>query len=43
VFSTIEAVLFLGEQFTTVHLISGLLVIGGLVIANITTKAFKAS
>lgn len=43
VFSTVEAVLFLGEQFTTVHLISGLLVIGGLVIANITTKAFNRS
>lgn len=41
VFSTIEAVLFLDEQFTSIHLISGLLVIGGLVIANITTKTFK--
>jgi len=35
VFSTIEAVLFLGETFTVVHLISGVLVIGGLVIANL--------
>jgi len=36
VFSTIEAVIFLGEAFTDIHLISGLLVIGGLIIANIT-------
>jgi len=35
VFSTIEAVLILGEQFTIIHLISGLIVISGLVIANI--------
>ncbi|HEX4852053.1 MAG TPA: DMT family transporter [Puia sp.] len=35
VFSTIEAVLFLGEGFSTVHLISGILVIAGLVIANL--------
>lgn len=41
IFSTIEAVLFLGETFSTVHLISGLLVIGGLVIANITPAMFK--
>jgi drug/metabolite transporter (DMT)-like permease len=38
VFSTIEAVLFLGEAFTDIHLISGMLVITGLVIANIITK-----
>ena len=35
VFSTIEAIFFLGEEFSTVHLISGLLVIGGLVTANL--------
>jgi drug/metabolite transporter (DMT)-like permease len=35
VFSTIEAVLILGEQFTIIHLISGLVVISGLVIANL--------
>ncbi|MBS1599556.1 MAG: DMT family transporter [Bacteroidetes bacterium] len=35
VFSTIEAVLFLGEGFSNVHLISGVLVIGGLIIANL--------
>ncbi|MDB5276543.1 MAG: family transporter [Ferruginibacter sp.] len=40
IFSTIEAVLFLGEAFSTIHLISGLLVIGGLVIANITPAMF---
>ena len=41
VFSTIEAVLFLHETFSSIHLISGLLVIGGLIIANITYKAAK--
>jgi drug/metabolite transporter (DMT)-like permease len=41
VFSTIEAVLFLGEEFSTIHLISGLLVIGGLVIANLKKPAIK--
>jgi len=35
VFSTLEAVWLLGEQITTIHIISGLLVIGGLVIANL--------
>ena len=35
VFSTIEAVLILGEQFTSVHLISGIVVICGLIIANL--------
>ncbi|PWT70727.1 MAG: EamA/RhaT family transporter [Bacteroidetes bacterium] len=35
VFSTIEAVLFLGEEFSMVHLVSGVLVISGLVIANL--------
>jgi drug/metabolite transporter (DMT)-like permease len=34
VFSVWEAVLFLGETITTIHLISGGLVIAGLVIAN---------
>ncbi len=37
VFSAIEAVLFLGEEFSRVHLISGLLIIFGLVIANLKT------
>jgi len=41
VFSTIEAVLFLGEAFSNIHLISGLLVISGLFIANIIIKAPK--
>ena len=35
VFSTIEAVLILGEQFTSVHLISGMIIICGLIIANL--------
>lgn len=34
IFSTLEAVWLLGEQINTIHLISGLLVIGGLIIAN---------
>lgn len=41
VFSTIEAVIFLGEDFTQIHLISGLLVIGGLIIANIQSLTSK--
>jgi drug/metabolite transporter (DMT)-like permease len=39
IFSTIEAVIFLGETFSGIHLISGLLVISGLIIANITIKS----
>lgn len=35
IFSSIEAVLFLGEEITNIHLISGALVIGGLIIANL--------
>lgn len=35
VFSTLEAVWILDEQITTIHIISGLLVITGLVIANL--------
>jgi drug/metabolite transporter (DMT)-like permease len=35
VFSTVEAVIFLNEAFTTIHLISGIIVIAGLIIANI--------
>ena len=38
IFSTIEAVLILGEQFSNVHLIAGVLVITGLVIANFQKK-----
>ncbi len=41
VFSTIEAVLFLDESFTQIHLISGLLVIAGLIIANISINSSK--
>ncbi|HTQ29053.1 MAG TPA: DMT family transporter [Puia sp.] len=35
VFSTIEAILFLGEEFSSLHLISGVLVVAGVVIANL--------
>ncbi len=35
VFSTMEAVLILNEKITAVHLISGVIVIAGLVLANI--------
>ena len=38
VFTSIEAVLILGEKITTIHLISFLLVIGGLMTANIYKK-----
>src|SRR5882724_1502907 len=34
-FSTIEAVLFLKEEFTSVHLVSGVIFIAGLIIANL--------
>ncbi len=37
IFSTLEAVLILGEKFTSIHVISGLMVIGGLVIANLSS------
>lgn len=40
IFSSIEAVLILGEEITAIHVVSGLLVIGGLVLANI--RAGKA-
>jgi drug/metabolite transporter (DMT)-like permease len=35
IFSVIEAVIFLNEEFTSIHIISGTLVLTGLVIANI--------
>ena len=35
VFSTLEAVLILGEKFTMIHLLSGILVVAGVVIANV--------
>ncbi|MBC7826291.1 MAG: DMT family transporter [Chitinophagaceae bacterium] len=35
VFSTLEAVLILHEEITVIHIISGLLVVAGLVIANL--------
>ncbi len=41
IFSVIEAVLFLGEKMTTLHIISGVVVIAGLVLANIKTKAIS--
>lgn len=42
IFSTLEAVWILHEEFTMIHLISGILVIAGLVIANLyQTKAGK--
>ncbi len=34
IFSVIEAILFLGEKITNIHLISGALVLTGLIIAN---------
>ncbi|MFI5153614.1 MAG: DMT family transporter [Chitinophagales bacterium] len=43
VFSAIEAVLFLGEEFSRVHLISGLLIILGLMIANLRTKGRRSN
>jgi drug/metabolite transporter (DMT)-like permease len=36
VFSSVEAVIFLGEEITPNHYISGMLVIAGLILANLT-------
>ena len=38
VFSTLEAVWLLGEEISIIHLISGLLVIGGLVLTNLQKR-----
>lgn len=38
IFSTLEAILILGESITPIHFYSGILVIAGLVIANIIIK-----
>jgi drug/metabolite transporter (DMT)-like permease len=38
-FSIIEAVIFLDEKFTRIHLFSGLLIIAGLVMANLKNAA----
>jgi drug/metabolite transporter (DMT)-like permease len=35
VFSAIEAVFFLSEQFTAIHLVSSLLILAGLIVANL--------
>jgi drug/metabolite transporter (DMT)-like permease len=35
VFSTLEAVLILGEEFLMIHIVSGILVIAGVIIANL--------
>jgi drug/metabolite transporter (DMT)-like permease len=35
ILSTIESVLILGEEFTSTHLIAGIIIISGLVIANV--------
>jgi drug/metabolite transporter (DMT)-like permease len=44
IFSTIEAVIWLNEEFTTVHIVGGALVLVGLVIANIQrTRISKIS
>ncbi|TAG11394.1 MAG: DMT family transporter [Sphingobacteriia bacterium] len=40
VFSTLEAVVLLGEEITTIHILSGVIVIIGLIIANIKTKKY---
>ncbi|NIM36396.1 MAG: EamA family transporter, partial [Hydrotalea flava] len=35
VLSTVEAVIFLGEAFSDIHLISSIIIIAGLIIANL--------
>jgi drug/metabolite transporter (DMT)-like permease len=37
IFSTLEAVVILGEKMNNIHILSGLLVISGLIIANISS------
>lgn len=39
ILSSLEAVWFLGEAFTKVHIISGLVLISGLIIANLNLKS----
>jgi drug/metabolite transporter (DMT)-like permease len=41
VFSAIEAVLFLNEKITLIHLFSFVLVVLGLIIANLHMKSFN--
>ncbi|NCI46037.1 DMT family transporter [Sediminibacterium soli] len=43
VFSVWEAVLLLGEKVSTIHLVSGVLVIGGLIIANTSFRLKTAT
>ncbi len=43
IFSTIEAVIILGEQFSAVHLVSGVVVITGVVTANFRVKTVQVS
>ena len=38
VFSTLEAVFFIGEKMTLIHLASGVIVIAGLIIANLNLR-----
>lgn len=41
IFSTMEAVLILGEKMSSIHILSGLLVICGLIIANLSSVRFS--
>jgi len=41
IFSTIEAVFILGEKITVIHIISGIIVISGLIIANLQSRSFR--
>ncbi len=43
IFSTLEAVVLLGEEITNIHILSGVIVIIGLIIANIKTKKNNAT
>ncbi len=38
IFASLEAVWFLREEITTIHIISGLIVVGGLILANIVRR-----
>ncbi|MEO0065567.1 MAG: hypothetical protein RI983_893 [Bacteroidota bacterium] len=41
VFSTLEAVFFIGEKMTLIHLASGVIVIAGLIIANLNLRKLQ--
>jgi drug/metabolite transporter (DMT)-like permease len=43
IFSSLEAVIFLDEQFTSIHIISMAIVFTGIIIANLSLKKSKTA